>query len=122
MQRYVVLRHECPPSYGRPSHWDFMLEAGGALRTWALLIAPDFSRPQPADPLPDHRLEYLQYEGPVSGDRGTVTRWDEGTYEAVIRSDLGGDETFQLRGGRLHGRVVISGEGPATTFRYEPEA
>jgi hypothetical protein len=24
--RYVLLRHEVPPSFGRGSHWDLMLE------------------------------------------------------------------------------------------------
>ena len=29
-----------------------------------------------AEALGDHRLDYLDYEGPVSGDRGLVSRWD----------------------------------------------
>ena len=41
----------------------------------------------PAEPLPDHRIEYLDYEGPVSGNRGTVTQFDVGTFTLVSESD-----------------------------------
>lgn len=30
--------------------------------------------------LPSHRMEYLEYEGPVSGDRGLVTRVATGNF------------------------------------------
>jgi CRP-like cAMP-binding protein len=33
--------------------------------------------------LPDHRREYLDYEGPISGDRGYVRRVAEGTCELL---------------------------------------
>ena len=34
-----------------------------------------------ADAQPDHRKFYLDYEGPVSNDRGNVSRWDAGTLQ-----------------------------------------
>src|SRR5882724_3306447 len=68
MPRFVILRHETPPGFARPAHWDFMLECGGVLRTWEMA---------------DHRLAYLEYEGEVPGGRGTVSRWDEGRYEIL---------------------------------------
>src|SRR5687768_6367400 len=40
MPRFVLLYHECPPDYVRESHWDFMLEAAGVLRTWAVAKLP----------------------------------------------------------------------------------
>lgn len=49
---------------------------------------------------------YLDYEGPVSGDRGTVIRWDVGAFEWV-RDEPGGIEV-QLSGRRLRGRVVVA--------------
>lgn len=52
----------------------------GTLQTWALTEAPCLDRQIYADALPPHRTEYLDYEGPISGDRGEVTRWIEGTY------------------------------------------
>ena len=61
MPRFVVLEHDSP--CGR--HWDFMLEQENALATWALPQPPDTAE-MPAEPLPDHRLAYLDYEGPIS--------------------------------------------------------
>ena len=34
----------------------------------------------PARSLPDHRLAYLDYEGEISGGRGTVRRIDSGEF------------------------------------------
>ncbi len=65
-----------------------MLEQGRALQTWALASAPKRGRRVNARSLPDHRLMYLDYEGPISGDRGYVTRWDCGTY-VVAERDIG---------------------------------
>lgn len=83
-----------------------MLEVGGALRTWALSCAPDASTEQIADELPDHRLAYLDYEGPVSGDRGHVTRWDTGEF----RWKLDEPETaiVELSGQLLRGVATLS--------------
>lgn len=103
MSRFVLLRHECPPSYQKPSHWDFMIEWQGVLRTWDLRELPSawagpigqpFGKPSPspspsvkAIELPDHRLAYLDLEGPLSGGRGTVCRCDHGTYDLLESSD-----------------------------------
>lgn len=38
----------------------------------------------PARSLADHRLIYLDYEGDVSANRGSVRRWDQGTYQTVV--------------------------------------
>lgn len=73
--RYVVLAHDHPFL-----HWDLMLEDDGVLRTWRLAKEPTPDIIIAAETLPDHRLHYLDYEGPVSGDRGTVTRWDRGRH------------------------------------------
>jgi hypothetical protein len=57
-----------------------MLEKAGALETWEI-ESIDFTRPQRAVQKPDHRTAYLEYEGPVSGNRGKVKRVDEGKFE-----------------------------------------
>lgn len=106
MPRYVILRHECPPGYVRPSHWDLMLEAGGVLRTWALLGDPAGSERIAADALDDHRLDYLDYEGPVAGNRGTVARWDQGTYQVERESDE--QLVVWLRGEKLQGQARLA--------------
>lgn len=84
--RFVVLSHRTPPNYPRGDHWDFMLEVAGALRTWALAAEPTPGLALPAEALADHRLEYLSFEGPISGGRGQVARWDAGTYETLEES------------------------------------
>lgn len=105
MPRYVILRHELPPTAGRPSHWDFMLEEEGALRTWAVEKSPDGEEPQTALQLADHRLAYLTYEGEVSGGRGRVTRWDEGSYDWLHRA--ADTVCVSLKGKRLRGEVRL---------------
>lgn len=105
MPRFVILRHETPPGYERPSHWDLMLEFGGALRTWALADEPVVGSTQTAERLGDHRLEYLDYEGPVSGGRGTVARWDEGGCEIVEES--GARLIVKLIGRAVQGVLTI---------------
>lgn len=88
MPRYVVLEHDW-----KGVHWDFMFEAQGVLVTWALDRPPTVNLDIPARKLDDHRFAYLDYEGPVSNDRGFVTRWDEGVYEPSSRSD----DSFEAR-------------------------
>ena len=84
MPRFVLLRHDCPPDYERPSHWDLMLESDGVLRTWRLAALPQTPPDSmEAEELADHRLAYLEYEGPVGGERGTVSRVDAGTFETL---------------------------------------
>lgn len=83
MPRFVVLLHDLPPSAARGLHWDLMLQHGDVLRTWSLSRPPLPPLCIEAELLPDHRLAYLEYEGPVSAGRGRVARWDQGMYSAV---------------------------------------
>lgn len=110
--RYVILRHEVPSGSPRGSHWDLMFEvdADGELRTWAVEQSPDSPTVQDALALPDHRREYLTYEGPISGDRGTVARWDEGTYELLLPPPADGAGSFVVRvaGHRLQGTIELT--------------
>ena len=76
MPRFAILTHDHPSL-----HWDFLLEHSAACRTWRLLKSPDSLGEIPAEAIADHRLHYLDYEGPVSGNRGEVTQWDAGTFE-----------------------------------------
>lgn len=74
MPRYVILHHVLPPKSDRPSHYDLMLEREGLLLTWAVEQLPRAGLQVAATRLPDHRLAYLDYEGPIHGDRGQVRR------------------------------------------------
>ena len=100
MPCFVILEHDWPAP-----HWDFLLEAGPVLRAWRLLAEPVAGRDVPAEPNADHRVLYLDYEGPVSGGRGTVRRRDAGTFVWV--ADAPGRVEVELRGAKLAGRCVI---------------
>ena len=88
-----------------------MLEVGEVLWTWRLEAPPGEGGPGPAVRIFDHRPLYLDYEGPVSGDRGTVRRWDHGTY--TLLADKGDSLTIQFVGERLRGLCALrrTGEG-----------
>jgi len=105
MLRFVILQHDGP----RGLHWDLLLETGPALTAWALAQSPDTPGAIDAESLADHRIEYLDYEGPVSGQRGSVTRWDAGSYELVNQSER--QLVFLLEGRRLHGTATLSRAG-----------
>jgi hypothetical protein len=77
-----------------------MVEAGQVLQTWQLAEAPQAGRGVKAVPSFDHRLIYLEYDGPISGNRGTVRRWDAGT---CTWEDCAGSLVFHLAGQHLQG-------------------
>jgi hypothetical protein len=113
LPRFVILRHLFQPPAG--GHWDVMLETDSALATWS--IAPQHpvgnSFTCTATRLPDHRKEYLEYEGEISGNRGTVTRVSSGTYEQLS------PEQFMLHGdpaSAFSGTLTIAGG----TMTFEP--
>lgn len=90
-----------------------MLEDGEVLLTWQLAACPGKASrfPIPAQRIHDHRRVYLDYEGPISGNRGTVTRVESGTFEFVERAPE--RTVLDLAGNSLRGRYVIRGSGPA---------
>lgn len=105
MLRFVLLRHEPGPASARVLHWDLMLEEEAGLRTWALEAEPARGSSVAAVQLPVHRKAYLDYEGPVSGQRGAVTRLDAGTY-SILRESC--DELLiELDGARLQGSMTL---------------
>lgn len=106
MPRFAILRHETPPGSPRPLHWDFLLEDGGTLLTWSLAELPAAGRPIAAEALADHRTAYLDYEGPVSGNRGIVTRWDAGTFQWRHRSNR--EIIVNLNGRVLCGEAAVT--------------
>ena len=121
MPRYVVLRHETPPGAERTEHWDWMFEAAESLATWAVERLPTDGSDVAAERLPDHRKAYLDYEGPISGGRGDVRRWDEGEFSGELPGAEGlsqtpaGGAVVQLVGRRLRGELTIhSSEGAAS--------
>lgn len=76
MPRFVVLIHDHPEM-----HWDFLLEQETDCLTWRLAQPPWPGVACPGEAIVNHRKHYLTWEGPVSGNRGTVTRFDAGEYQ-----------------------------------------
>jgi hypothetical protein len=112
MPHFVILEHDHPVL-----HWDLMLEADGVLQTWRLERAPE----EPggtinATALGDHRSAYLDYEGPVSGGRGIVRRWDAGTFDEEPASTPDA-RRLTFHGKRVQGSVMLTRiEGMAWLF------
>lgn len=94
-----------------------MLEEGDVLKTWSLAKLPQawsdvgVSKSLPAiaasnvveaERLADHRLAYLDDEGPVSGDRGSVRRLDAGT---IVRRQE--PLSFSLEGRIIRGEIQL---------------
>jgi hypothetical protein len=101
MPRFVILTHDWPVP-----HWDLLLEQGEVLRAWRLMAEPVPDQEIPLEAIPDHRKLYLDYEGPVSGERGSVARWDWGAYDLL--EDDPDELTLRLEGRRIHGTVRLS--------------
>ena len=121
LSRYAILHHRMPPGSERADHFDLLLEAGNVLRAWALSDAPAAECDIPARSLPDHRMFYLDYEGPISGGRGTVARWDRGTFQWLC--DAPDHLRAHLSGQRLDGTICLTrcpGTGDQWTFLYTP--
>jgi hypothetical protein len=103
MPRFVILEHDHPAL-----HWDLLLEAGPVLRAWRLAAPPAAGAAVAAEASFDHRLLYLDHEGPVGGGRGRVTRWDGGTF--AWEEDAADRVRVRLAGGRLRGVLRLERE------------
>lgn len=104
MPQFVLLEHTWDGT-----HWDLMLEAGQVLKTWALETAPRPGTTVRARQLPDHRRVYLDYEGPISGDRGAVRRVDRGDYQVVIWENT--EVVVLFSGAQLNGPMRLWKDG-----------
>jgi DNA ligase D-like protein (predicted 3'-phosphoesterase) len=95
-------------------HFDFRLQAGDVLRSWAVPKGPSLD-PQVrrlAVPVEDHALSAGDFEGVHEGHRrgsGAVIIWDEGTAEIV--RDEPGHVSFVLHGHKLRGGFALTRTG-----------
>ncbi|MCY2976121.1 MAG: hypothetical protein NTW52_15810 [Planctomycetota bacterium] len=89
----------------RASHFDLMLEKNGRLATFELFQLPIPGERFPVRRLAEHRIDYLDYEGPISGDRGHVTQWTAGHYLTAVESD--NKWILELYSPRLSARIVL---------------
>ncbi len=115
MPRFVFLEH-----LWDGVHWDFILETGEVLRTWAIDEPIVAGVDLPARAIADHRRLYLQYEGEISGNRGRVRRLDEGTYRVLLWSAE--HIRLELAGSQLVGEVDLrrdsSGSDGVTSWNF----
>lgn len=92
---FVIQRHQA-----RRLHFDFRLEIGGVLKSWAVPKGPsrDPAVKRLAVAVEDHPLEYGGFQGEIPAGQygaGTVEIWDTGTWHAQ------GDAHAMLESGRL---------------------
>jgi hypothetical protein len=107
MPRFAVLEHTGHPDDPAGLHYDLLVEAGTACRTWRLATLPQAGGPSvTAIELPAHRLSWLDCEaGPVSGGRGFARRIDGGT--CAVASTTAGLVVF-ASGQLLRGRLTLA--------------
>ena len=109
LPRFVVQQHDATTL-----HFDFRLQAGEILRSWAVPKGPslDPGVRRLAVPVEDHALAAGEFEGVHEGQRrgsGAVIIWDEGTAE--ILRDEPGHVSFVLHGRKLSGGFALTRTG-----------
>jgi DNA ligase D-like protein (predicted 3'-phosphoesterase) len=109
LPRFVVQLHDATTL-----HFDFRLQAGGILRSWAVPRGPslDPAVRRLAVPVEDHTLAAGEFEGVHEGQvrgSGAVIIWDEGTAEMV--RDEPGHVSFVLHGRKLTGGFALTRTG-----------
>jgi hypothetical protein len=110
MPRFVLLEHVGHPDDPAGLHYDLLLEDGASCRAWRLTAIPVGGEPVVAEPLPPHRLAWLDIESAeVSGGRGIARRLDTGTYAATEGAEAGVLDVV-VSGTLLSGRIM--GDSP----------
>ena len=118
-RRFVVQEHEA-----RQLHYDFRLEMGGILKSWAIPKGPSMNPKERrlAVMVDDHPLDYIAFEGVIPEGQygaGTVAIWDHGVYTLVEEENpfdaiKDGKIVMELQGSILKGifsMVKMRGRG-----------
>jgi DNA ligase D-like protein (predicted 3'-phosphoesterase) len=116
--RFVIQKHDA-----RSLHYDFRLEVGGVLKSWAVPKGPstDPRDKRLAMPTEDHPLDYIDFEGVIPAGQygaGSVIVWDIGTFRNTSTKEgsgvpLGdalaaGHATVWLEGHKLRGGYALT--------------
>jgi bifunctional non-homologous end joining protein LigD len=111
---FVIQKHDASRL-----HYDFRLEMGGALKSWAVPKGIPVTKGEKrlAVHVEDHPISYMEFEGVIPKGQyggGTVMVWDIGTFELLGADDLdSGKLHFALNGKKLKGewRLVRMRDG-----------
>ncbi len=109
--KFVVHEH-----HATRLHFDFRLEIGGALKSWAIPKGPSMnpSEKRLAVMVEDHPLEYGDFEGIIPQGNygaGPVLIWDSGQFEPEGDAESGLDKgklNFSLKGRKLKGAFSLA--------------
>ncbi|HZC35081.1 MAG TPA: non-homologous end-joining DNA ligase [Chthoniobacterales bacterium] len=101
-RRFVIQKHDASRL-----HYDFRLELGRTLKSWAVPKGIPFAKGEKhlAVQVEDHPISYIDFEGTIPEDQyggGTVMVWDHGTFEPLSKAP-----TKDLKNGKLH--FVLNG-------------
>ena len=105
--RFVVQKHRA-----RNLHYDFRLETGGVLKSWAVPkgVPEEIGIKRLAVQVEDHPVDYINFSGIIPEGEygaGTVEIWDKGRWEIVEGSLGAGSLKFNLAGKKLKGQYVL---------------
>ncbi len=111
--RFVVHEHG-----SKRHHYDFRLEIGGVLKSWAVPKGPslDPAHKRLAVMVPDHPLEYIDFEAIIPEGHygaGPVVIWDSGEFVPIDADDPAaavatGRMSFELKGKKLKGTFALA--------------
>ncbi|HEY4936451.1 MAG TPA: non-homologous end-joining DNA ligase, partial [Puia sp.] len=116
--RFVIQKHDASHL-----HYDFRLEMGGVLKSWAIPKGPstDPSIKRLAVMVEDHPYDYRNFEGiiPNGYGAGTVMVWDEGYYEPSDQKLTNKSSKEKLLRHQLHaGKLTITLHGKKLKGEY----